>query len=296
MTVRIGPAGWSYKDWDGIVYPAPRPRDFDPLTYVAGYFDTVEVNSTFYRPASPAAAGGWVERAAAGERARDRFRFTAKLWQRFTHERDAAFTPADVDAVRRGFDVLADAGRLGAVLVQFPWSFKRDDAGREWLDDVARAFGRGGAGYPLALEVRHASWNVPAFYRGLAERGIGFVNVDQPLFARSLGPSATATAPVGYVRLHGRNYEDWWRPDAGVEARYDYLYSAAELAPWAERTREVAAAAPEVYVVTNNHYRGQAVTNALMLEAMLAGAPAAAPPGVVAAYPEALAGYATATA
>lgn len=292
MTLRIGPAGWSYKDWEGIVYPAPHPRDFDPLAYIAGYFDMVEVNSTFYRPATADAARGWVDRAAAGERARDRFRFTAKLWQRFTHERGTAFTPADVDVVRRGFDVLADAGRLGAVLVQFPWSFKRDDASREWLGDVTRAFGRDGAGYPLVLEVRHTSWNVPAFYQGLAERGIGFVNVDQPLFARSLGPSATATAPTGYVRLHGRNYEDWWRPDAGVEARYDYLYTADELAPWAERTRQVAAAAPEVYAVTNNHYRGQAVTNALMLEAMLTGAPVAAPPGVLAMYPGALAGYA----
>lgn len=295
MTLRIGPAGWSYKDWDGIIYPAPRPRDFDPLTYLAGYFDTVEVNSTFYRPAAPGAAGGWVERAAAGERAPDRFRFTAKLWQRFTHQRGDAFTPADVDQVRRGFDVLADAGRLGAVLVQFPWSFKRDDASREWLDDVARAFGTaepGGAGYPLVLEVRHTSWNVAAFYRALAERGIGFVNVDQPLFEKSLGPSATATAPVGYVRLHGRNYEDWFRPEAGVEARYDYLYSAEELGPWAERTRAVAAAAPETYAVTNNHYRGQAITNAVMLEAMITGNRAAAPPGVLAEYGAALAPYA----
>lgn len=294
MTVRIGPAGWSYKDWEGIVYPAPHPRDFDPLRYLAGYFDAVEVNSTFYRPAAPSAAQGWVDRARAGERAPDRFRFTAKLWQRFTHERDAAFTPADVDAVRRGFDVLADAGRLGAVLVQFPWSFKRDDANREWLDDVTRAFGTvdaGGAGYPLALEVRHASWNVPAFYQELAERGVGFVNVDQPLFKKSLGPSAAATAPVGYVRLHGRNYEDWFRADAGVEARYDYLYPAEELEPWAERAREVAAVAPETYVVTNNHYRGQAVTNAVMLEAMVTGERASAPPGVVAAYPEVLGPY-----
>ena len=291
MTLRIGPAGWSYKDWDGIVYPLPRPRDFDPLAYLAGYFDTVEVNSTFYRPAAANAAEGWVERAAAGERARDRFRFTAKLWQRFTHQRDAAFTAADVDAVRKGFDVLADAGRLGAVLVQFPWSFKRDDASREWLDDVTRAFGREGAGYPLVLEVRHASWNVPAFYQGLAERGIGFVNVDQPLFGKSLGPSATATAPVGYVRLHGRNYEDWFRPDAGVEARYDYLYSAEELAPWAERTKAVAAVASETYAVTNNHYRGQAITNAVMLEAMVAGHAVPAPPGVAAEYAAALAPY-----
>ena len=292
--VRVGPAGWSYQDLAGIVYPAPKPRGFDPLAYLAGYFDAVEVNSTFYRPASAEAARGWAERAAAGERASNRFRFTAKVWQRFTHQRDTAFTPADVDQVRRGFDVLAEAGRLGAVLLQFPWSFKRDDANREWLDDVTRAFGADGAGYPLVLEVRHASWNVPAFYAALAERGIGFVNVDQPLFRRSLGPSAAATAPVGYVRLHGRNADHWFRTDATVEERYDYLYTTEELAPWAERTRRVAAAAPATYVVTNNHYRGQAVTNAVMLEAMLTGRPAAVPPGVAAAYAAALGPYAIA--
>ena len=285
--VRVGPAGWSYKDWDGIVYPAPRPRGFDPLEYLAGYFDTVEVNSTYYRPATAEAARGWAGRAAAGERAPGRFRFTAKLWERFTHQRDRAFTAAEVDEVRRGMDALVEAGRLGALLVQFPWSFKRDDAGREWLDDVTRAFGAfapGGAGYPLAVEVRHASWNVPAFYAALAERGIGFVNVDQPLFKRSLGPSAEATAPVGYVRPHGRNADSWFRADAGVNERYDYLYSAEELGPWAERTRRVAEAAPETYVVTNNHYRGQAVTNALMLDAMITGRETDAPPGVAAAY------------
>ncbi len=284
MTLRIGPAGWSYKDWDGIVYPSPKPRDFDPLTYLAGYFDTVEVNSTFYRPAAATAAKGWVERAVEGERAPDRFRFTAKLWQRFTHQRADAFTPADVDLVRRGFDPLAESGRLGAVLVQFPWSFKRDDINREWLEDVTRAFGREGAGYPLVLEVRHASWDVPPFYRGLAERGVGFVNVDQPLFGKSLGPSAAATAPVGYVRLHGRNYDDWFRPDVGVEARYDYLYSAEELRPWAERAKAVAAVAPETYVVTNNHYRGQAIANAGMLEAMITGGKVGVPEGVEREY------------
>jgi uncharacterized protein YecE (DUF72 family) len=292
--VRVGPAGWSYKDWAGIVYPQPRPRGFDPLEYLAGYFDVVEVNSTFYRPPAPDAARAWIARAAAGERAPGRFRFTAKLWERFTHQRDRAFTAAEVELVRRGLDPLLESGRLGAVLVQFPWSFKRDDASREWLDDVMRAFGRDGAGYPLVLEVRHASWDVPALYRGLAERGIGFVNVDQPLFAKSLGPSAAATAPVGYVRLHGRNADDWFRADAGVNERYDYLYSAEELAPWVARTRTVAEAAPETYVVTNNHYRGQAVVNAIMLEAMLAGQRAKAPLGVVATYASVLQRYVTA--
>jgi uncharacterized protein YecE (DUF72 family) len=220
----------------------------------------------------------------------DRFRFAAKVWQRFTHRRDEAFTRADVAAAREALDPLHGEGRLGAALLQFPWSFKRDDASRHWLDDVTGAF----RDYPLVLEVRHASWNVPAFYEALADRGIGFVNIDQPLFARSIGPSATATAPVGYVRLHGRNYEDWFREGAGAEERYDYLYSAEELRPWADRTRRIAETASDVYVVTNNHFEGQAVANAVMLGAMLGEAPQPAPPGVVARFGDRLAGYAVA--
>ena len=77
--IRVGPAGWAYEDWDGIVYPQPRPRGFDPLAYLARYFDTVEINSTFYRPAAAATARKWAKRVEDN----DRFRFTAKAWQRW---------------------------------------------------------------------------------------------------------------------------------------------------------------------------------------------------------------------
>ena len=274
--IRVGPAGWSYKDWAGKVYPSPKPRGFDPLRYLADYFDTIEINSTFYRPAARSAADAWIERVGTNPA----FTFTAKLWERFTHERGEAFTTSDVAAVREAMDPLHDAGRLGALLLQFPWSFKRDDQSRQWLDDVTRAFRM----YPLVLEVRHDSWNVPALYEELAERRIGFVNIDQPRFKHSILPSAAATAPVGYVRLHGRNYEDWFREGAGVEARYDYLYSPDELEPWAERAKEVGAATIETFVITNNHFQGKAVVNALMLRAMVDGKPVAAPAPVVAAY------------
>ena len=281
--IRVGPAGWSYKDWAGTVYPAPRPRGFDPLAYLAEYFDTIEINSTFYRPATAATAEQWVRRV----QSRNDFRFTAKLWNRFTHERGTAFTPRDVDEVHDGMGPLLDAGRLGALLLQFPWSFKRTDESRQWLDDVTRAFRR----YPLVLEVRHESWNVPGFYQELAERGIGFVNIDQPRFRHSIKPSATATSPVGYVRLHGRNYEDWFRAGAGVEERYDYLYSADELNPWVDRAKDVAAATLESFIITNNHFQGQAIANAVMLRAMVDGAPVAAPPPVVATYQTQLEGF-----
>jgi uncharacterized protein YecE (DUF72 family) len=284
--IRIGPAGWSYRDWEGIVYPRPRPRGFDPLAFLAGFFDTIEINSTFYRPATADSAASWAARV--GEN--PRFRFSAKLWRRFTHERDEAFASTDVAAARAALDPLRDAGRLGAVLLQFPWSFRRDDASRLWLDDVIGAFDD----FPLVLEVRHESWNVPAFYQELEERRVGFVNIDQPRFKHSVGPSATATSEVGYIRIHGRNYADWFRKNASAEKRYDYLYTAAELEPWVYRALAVAKATDDVYVVTNNHFRGKGIANSTMLHAMLAGHPVPAPAGVIAEYPEVLLGLAEA--
>ena len=281
--IRTGPAGWSYRDWEGIVYPRPRPAGFDPLAFLAGYFDTIEVNSTFYRTASADSAVSW----AARTRANPDFRFSVKLWRRFTHERDEAFTRADIAAARAALDPLAGADRLGVVLLQFPWSFRREDASRQWLDDVTSAF----RDFPLAVEVRHESWNVPRFYEELTDRQVGFVNIDQPRFRHSLGPSATATSPVGYVRIHGRNYADSFRKGANVAERYDYLYSAEELVPWVDRTRSLAESTDDTYVVTNNHYQGKGIANALMIRSMIAGEPVPAPPTLVDAYAEVLAGF-----
>jgi uncharacterized protein YecE (DUF72 family) len=284
--IRFGPAGWSYADWAGIVYPRPKPKGFDPLRYLAHYFDAIEVNSTFYHPARAAVAETWLERVAD----RPAFRFTAKLWQRFTHQRKEAWSADDVKQVRAAFDPMHASGKLGAVLLQFPWSFRRTDENREWLDDLTHEF----RDYPLVLEVRHESWNTPGFFQELAERSIGFVNIDQPLYDDSIAPSAHATAAVGYVRVHGRNYRDWFRKDAAPHERYDYLYSADELGPWAERAAQIAAApaTAEVYVVTNNHFRGKGITNALMLRSMVQGRPVPAPPGLFDDYAEVLEGYA----
>ena len=274
--IRFGVAGWDYQDWWGRVYPAAKPRGFDPLAYLARYFDTIEINSTFYRPASARSATNWVKRVAHN---RD-FKFTAKLWQRFTHERDRAWSRDDVTITQEGLDPLADAGRLGCVLAQFPWSFKRTPESREWLDDVLSAFAR----FPLALEVRHASWNVPEFYTSLAERGVSVVNIDQPVFKNSIKPGARVTAGLGYVRLHGRNYENWFRDDAEPHERYDYLYSADELKPWLERIHEVAERTRETYVIANNHYEGQGAANAAMLRKLYGAANVEVPPALEETY------------
>lgn len=283
--LRIGPAGWSYDDWAGVVYPKPKPRGFDPLAFLAGFFDMVELNTSFYRPVNAHNARQWLERTAFNPA----FRFTAKLWRRFTHERGSKWSAEDVRHTREGLEVMHEAGRLGAVLVQFPWSFRNQADTRDWLDALVSTF----RDWPLVLEVRHASWNEPDVFAELAERGVGFVNIDQPLFKHSIAPSARVTSPVGYVRVHGRNYHNWFRKTASAPERYDYLYSAQELKPWVERTKEIAAhpRVEDVYVVTNNHVRGKGVVNALMLQSMLTEQRVRAPETLVREYPDTLAPY-----
>jgi uncharacterized protein YecE (DUF72 family) len=282
VEILFGTAGWDYPDWAGRVYPKPKPKGFDPLAYLADYVGTIEINSTFYRPPSAAVARAWAKRVAH----RKGFAFTAKLYRRFTHERGTAWTAKEAAEPREGFDALAEAGVLGAVLMQFPWSFRNEEKNREWLNDLSRAF----SAYPLALEVRHESWNEPAFYAELSQRGIGFVNIDQPLFKKSIKPSARATSSIGYVRVHGRNYQDWFRKTAGRDERYDYLYSSAELEPWAERTNALSAepGVEKVFVVNNNHFHGKALVNALMLQELVTGKPIVAPPELVKSYPREL--------
>jgi uncharacterized protein YecE (DUF72 family) len=274
--IRVGPAGWSYDDWAGIVYPRSKPRDFHEAGYLAQFFDTIEINSTFYHPPTAKVVRGWIARVAHNPH----FQFTAKLWQRFTHERSGS--RQDEKTVKEGFAPLAADGRLGALLLQFPWSFRYTKENREYLGGLVMMF----LEYPLVLEVRHSSWNHPDVFKMLADLGVGFCNIDQPVIGSSIGPSARATAPVGYVRLHGRNYEHWFSADDHPEERYNYLYSLEELAPWAERIKNIAARTDVTFVITNNHFQGKAISNALQLVHLLTGNPVAVPETMLAPYPE----------
>jgi uncharacterized protein YecE (DUF72 family) len=259
--LHIGPAGWSYKDWQGIVYPSPRPRGFHEATYLAEYFSTIEINTSFYQPLKPEHCRQWIERVSANSQ----FVFTAKLWQRFTHHTDA--TLEEERETRGGFDVLREAGKLGAILLQFPFSFHRTPDNVAYLKGLADRF----RNYPLVVEVRHSSWNDAAFFQLLHEMSVGFCNIDQPLIGRSLKASEIATAPVGYIRLHGRRYDTWFSDDPELPSheRYNYLYSQAELAPWSQRIRTVEKSSRTTFVITNNHFEGKGVVNALQLINML---------------------------
>jgi uncharacterized protein YecE (DUF72 family) len=293
--IRVGVAGWAYPDWSGYVYPQRRPKGFHEATYLAQFFDTIEINTSFYAPIRPEHAAQWIDRVAANPR----FLFTAKLWQRFTHDILPTSPPSleDEKQVRAGFDVLRDAGKLGAVLVQFPFAFHYSAESVDYLLSLLKRF----AEYPLVVEVRHASWQTDVFLALLRDRRVGFCNVDQPVIGRSLEPTAIATCAIGYVRLHGRRYDTWFSddPDMPSHERYNYLYPRAELEPWAQRTREVAAASrgfaspgennsatPSTYVVANNHYLGKAAVNALELISILKGNKVEVPEPLRKQYPE----------
>lgn len=283
--VRVGPAGWSYEDWKGVVYPSPRPDGFHEASFLAKYFPVIEINTSFYRPLRPELARVWAKKL----QPHSEFQFTAKLYRGFTHERQL-----DRDDVRQfcqGLAPLADAGMLGCVLMQFPWSFRFSRENRDYLVGLQQAFGQ----YPLAAEMRHAGWNSPEALRLFEDHQIGFCNIDQPQLHQCLPPTEHVTSAIGYVRLHGRNNQDWFefgeeelRPDGlkPVEARYNYLYELGQLRKWKDRIERIAGQTETTYVVTNNHLRGQAVVNALQIVALMSGETTEVPETLLQHYPE----------
>jgi uncharacterized protein YecE (DUF72 family) len=273
----IGTAGWSYEDWEGIVYPPGKAHGFHPLLFLADYINIVEVNSTFYRPAPAAMAVSWLRKV---EGFPD-FLFAIKLHQIFTHKRKD-YKQKDVEDFRKGIDPLQLKQRLAAVLLQFPWSYLNIPENMDYLAGLFALF----ADYPLALEVRHSSWETPEFFRLLEENNVAFCNIDQPLFKNSVKPSAVSTNPdFAYVRLHGRNYKDWFRAGAGRDDRYNYLYAKDELQDWIDRIKQLGQKSGKVYVITNNHYRGQAMANALQIKNMITGEKLDIPKLLVEQYP-----------
>lgn len=273
-SIRIGFAGWSYADWNGVFYPKPRPRAFQELSYIAQFFSVCEINSSFYRPPRPE----WVKKWTDQVQHHPNFQFTAKLWRGFTHERNAG--PEDEKLFRQALSPLAEANRLGALLLQFPWSFKNTDQSREYLTKLIQRFSE----YPLVVEVRHGSWNEPEVLSWLRRQGVGICNIDQPVIGKSLRPSAHATSSIGYVRVHGRNAEHWFARNKDASERYDYLYSLDELAPWVKRIREIAEKTAVVYVIANNHPDAKSVVNAFQLENLIFGQPVTPPEPLVKRY------------
>ena len=276
--ILIGTSGWSYPSgagtWNGLFYPPKRrgrrAPGFDELAYYAEHFDTVEVNSTFYRVPAPAVTRTWAKRTPPG------FEFSIKLYQKFTHPRmfkdathatDTAVGMSDVDAVRAAVEPIQNAGKLGVLLAQFPPSFKNGSATRGYLEWLVSAF----SDCPVTVELRHRSWSddVGATLRLLNDLGAGWVQIDEPKFRFSIAqnylPNVTSCY---YMRLHGRNAQTWWHHDR-AEERYNYLYSGAELKPFAETVDAASRIVKKLYLYLNNHFAAKAVANAVVLKDQL---------------------------
>ncbi|MGD2173896.1 MAG: DUF72 domain-containing protein [Candidatus Brocadiaceae bacterium] len=261
--LHVGPAGWSYDDWSGIVYPDPKPRGFRPPQFLAEFFNTIELNNTFYRPPKPGYCHRWIK----DVEGRPDFLYTAKLWKRFTHERDEHWTGQDVEVFRTGIGPLVEAGKLGALLVQFPWSFRYNRRSKDYLRELVDEFGD----LPLVLEVRSKAWVQEKALDFIRSLQVGFCNIDQPAYRSNVPLTAYGFGPVGYLRLHGRNYDAWFAEDAGRDERYDYLYSGEELDEIQKALDEIARQVERMFVIANNHYRGQAVATGIQLIRRLTG-------------------------
>jgi uncharacterized protein YecE (DUF72 family) len=308
MTLRIGTSGWNYPTgegtWNGLFYPKTRSKragtaGFDELRFYAEHFDTVEVNSTFYGQPRADVTAAWVARTP------PEFEFSLKLYQKFTHPKMfrevalkrapggegalldllAEVTHSDIDEYRAGIEPLVGAGRLGALLAQFPASFKDAPQTRDYLAQLLRAF----ADYPVAVELRHRSWSdaIADTLEMLNAFGAAWVQIDEPKFRFSIRQNYLPNVKgFYYMRLHGRNAAQWWH-HAHRDDRYNYLYSADEL----QEFSDIAGAAKELvrksYLYTNNHFSAKSVVNAVMLKAQL-GQPIEGeyPPELVQRYPE----------
>jgi len=296
--VRIGTSGWSYPGgegtWNGVFYPAAgtRPRGsgrFDELRFYAEHFDTVEVNSTFYRIPSVSTAQSWARRTPPG------FEFSLKLFQKFTHpgmfHKATGADPLDlgqkdVDEFRAALDPLASAGKLGALLAQFPASFKNEPDARGYLEWLLERFRE----YPVAVELRHRSWSdqPQETLRLLAAFGAAWTQIDEPKFRFSIRQNLLPNVKTFYyLRLHGRNAAQWWKHEKS-EDRYNYLYSAAELEPFAEAVKEATKReVRKAYLYANNHFSAKSVANAAILKHQLGqDVPGEYPPEMVVRYPD----------
>jgi len=270
----IGTSGWSYPKgkgaWDGVFYPSAL-KDSDKLAFYAQYFDTVEINSSFYRPPSPYAAKAWAQKVPPD------FRFAVKLWQKFTHPkmfeeatgRSATVNDEDFGVFSEGIAPLTEAGKLGVLLAQFPTSFRPSAETLAYLEDLIRRLR--GAAFPLAVELRHREWTESEEARTIRalmeEQDVAWVMIDEPRFKTSIR-RVPLTADVAYFRFHGRNYAQWWKHGES-EDRYNYLYTPEEQKHLAEDVREVSSKTTETYIYYNNHYGAKAVVSAQQLGRML---------------------------
>ena len=270
--IYIGIAGWSYPDWKGIVYTTSK---VDQLEYVSKFVDCLEINNTFYRPPFEKTTKSWLQKTSK----RPDFFFTAKLHRSFTHE-----GKIDAEIIRhfhKGFEPFLEAGKLRHLLIQFRYDFDDTNRNRHHLTEIIKSFSKA---FSLAVEVRHKSWQMPDALDFLEQLGVTVCNLDYPTTWNSFDMQQCTVGKNGYFRMHGRNAEKWFSK-AGRDETYDYYYNEDELTQIKQRVDELAKALKTLTVITNNHYRGAELANALELKALITGQKQPVPEGLLRAYP-----------
>jgi uncharacterized protein YecE (DUF72 family) len=270
--IYIGIAGWSYADWQGIVYTESK---MDQLVYVSRFVDCIEVNSTFYRPPFAKTTRSWLERTSENSG----FFFTAKLHQSFTHE--GKIDPVLVTQFHRGFEPFLEAGKLKHLLAQFRYDFADDAPNRKHLANIV---GRFDDAFSLVVELRHKSWEEQGALDFLEQLGVTVCNLDYPTSSKSFSLQHCTVGRSGYFRMHGRNAEKWFSK-AGRDETYNYYYNERELAGIKGRLDELGKAFEALTVIANNHYRGAELANAIELKALVSGQKQPVPEGLLKTYP-----------
>jgi uncharacterized protein YecE (DUF72 family) len=253
--ILIGTCGYGYTEWVGPVYPEGTRKD-DFLRLYAGLFPSVELDFSYYAMPKAQNLQKMLTESAS-------LTFSIKAHKTLTHEVNSTQWEGEAKTYKDAIKPLIDAGRLEAILFQFPYSFHYTDDNRRYLDKLLTFF----KDAPSAVEFRVADWYTTRVFDALQGRGVSLVSLDMPEL-KGLPPlTETVTAKTAYIRLHGRNAEKWWGSDSA--ARYDYLYKDSELEAWADRITRIAVQADRILVYFNNHARGQAVVNAKMLVGIL---------------------------
>lgn len=251
--VSVGLSGWDFPHWNLSVFPASKGRHFHGLDYLARFFDVLEIHASACAPLRPEVSRYWLRTVAA----HSAFRFNARLWRRFTHDR--VLDKSDIERFHEGLRPIAESGKLGCLLVQFPWSFRFNRENREYLIQLRRTF----SVYPLVAETPHASWSAPEALGTFIDYHIGFANIDQAEGVKTMPPTQVLTSEIGYMRLYGR--------DRAAEDGSAYLYPATQLAEWKQRIDRIRAFANAVYVVFANDGGGRSVVNALQMRSLIDG-------------------------
>ncbi|MDD1743974.1 MAG: DUF72 domain-containing protein [Methanomassiliicoccales archaeon] len=268
MSVSVGCSGWSFDDWVGKFYPMDlAKKKGEWFSFYAGYFNSVEINSTFYRPPNDFMVNSWIIKA----KAFPGFEYSVKMPQLVTHEsmvKGEALTAREQAASFERICVkpLAREGMMGSVLLQLSPYFKNEGNAQKSLATVLDAVDYGNIDY--SVEFRHRSWLdeskreiVSDAAELLTERNVAIVLVDGPGFPIT----HRETADHGYVRFHGRNYDIWYTDEKEGDQRlnrYDYLYTKEQLQAWVPRIREAEKDKTRVRLFFNNHGRSKAVRNA----------------------------------